>query len=701
MKKSILTGALLLVFSGFSFAQFNYAVSSAQNVAGTYVDLGANGTQISTNYLGNPMGNDDDVSSLQNIGFNFGFNGQTFNKFYLNSNGFIKLANVGSVAPPEFASDILQLSDSNLLAPFNMDLIGGLSPEFKVFSSGTAGSRVCVIQFKNMVELATNSQYAGINFQIKLYETSNNIEFIYGTFSSNGSSPNINETVVGIKGNTDAASVMVTKFSDSLWSKASFLEGPYPGNKLNNKNTVLPDAGRTFRFVPITLLNNDASVEAVYTLGEIPINYGFPHVVKALIKNNGVNTLNNLLVSLSISGDNSFSNSQTISSLASGASTTVTFLSFTATTLGANTVQVSVPSDDNNANNSSAINQTIGNTIFSYADNSAVFDKRGVGTNSGTILVKYRTSANAIVSQVKVHISSDTANKGKTVYAVIANQSGTIVGSSLSVVLTAGDLNAYKTFDILNPTSDTIPANSDFYVGLAQLAQPGDLLGYSPVSVQRESSPARSGAYYSGLLTGGIPTEVTDANRLMIQALVISGSTPVNLYSFTANNNGKVNDLKWKVGVESNLDRYEVERSSNAVNFSSIGTVKASAASIYLFTDPAPGSGNNYYRIKMVDNDGSYKYSDIRLVKNIANASLHIYPNPVKSILNAVHLSDKTSEKQIVIIGTDGKIILRKNQLFNKGSNTIHFSVEKIPTGMYRLLVIDESSKMQQSFIKE
>ena len=71
-------------------AQLNYNNSLAENKSGPYVDLGSNGSAIST------ANKDNANSTAQNIGFTFKYNGQNFTQFILNTNGFIKL---GSTAP--------------------------------------------------------------------------------------------------------------------------------------------------------------------------------------------------------------------------------------------------------------------------------------------------------------------------------------------------------------------------------------------------------------------------------------------------------------------------------------------------------------------------------------------------------------------------------------------------------------------------
>ncbi|MDO9376627.1 MAG: hypothetical protein Q7T76_19535, partial [Ferruginibacter sp.] len=132
---------LLLCIILFSFqtlwAQLNYTAASGVNTTQTYTDLGTNGTVIATSEV------DDANSAPQDIGFNFVFNGTTYTQFILNTNGFIKF---GAVAPASAGIyDVLLSSVSDVIAAMNLDLTGGTSPEYRVYTSGVAPNRTCTV----------------------------------------------------------------------------------------------------------------------------------------------------------------------------------------------------------------------------------------------------------------------------------------------------------------------------------------------------------------------------------------------------------------------------------------------------------------------------------------------------------------------------------------------------------------------------
>jgi len=104
---------------------------------------------------------------------------------------------------------------------------------------------------------------------------------------------------------------------------------------------------------------------------------------------------------------------------------------------------------------------------------------------------------------------------------------------------------------------------------------------------------------------------------------------PVTLLSFQAALDGNVVNVSWTTSHEDKLKRYEVQRSTNGVDFSTIGTAQPGKTA-YLFKDKQPVAGYNYYRLRSVDIDGSQSFSTMVLVnvKNGADIISSLYPNP-------------------------------------------------------------------------
>jgi len=384
--KQFLLFSVFVVISLATRAQLtaNYPPSNAVVSTGTYTDLGMNGSVIST------ANNDDALSAALPIGFSFSYNGTSYTDFIFCTNGFIKLGttnpstaslhyNVPATSTPTASGGMFvstNTADVNLIAPFCLDLVGATGVEYRYHTSGSPGSRICTIQWKNVTEKASTvaTQYSSMQFQLKLYETSNIIEFIYGPTTSSTNNSSFKSAIVGLKGSSTASNqiVSVTKGSTQTWNLATFLAGNYTGNSFNYGNDVgttprpLPVSGTTYRFIPV--YPNDNAVLAIYTLGKIPKQYVSPQYIRARIKNAGTNSQSNFKVYLEIKGANSLLDSVTIASLTPAAETTITFAGYTPTNNGLDTIEVYVVSDDNNFNNSKTNTQLVNDEVYAYAD---------------------------------------------------------------------------------------------------------------------------------------------------------------------------------------------------------------------------------------------------------------------------------------------------------------------------------------------
>ncbi|HEX7366245.1 MAG TPA: T9SS type A sorting domain-containing protein [Pelobium sp.] len=116
---------------------------------------------------------------------------------------------------------------------------------------------------------------------------------------------------------------------------------------------------------------------------------------------------------------------------------------------------------------------------------------------------------------------------------------------------------------------------------------------------------------------------------------------PLTLANFTGKQTNNQNQLKWNTLAELNTSHFEVERSHDAKSaFIKIGAVKAHGigTAYYTFTDKAVdfSSAFNYYRLKMLDLDGKFTYSEVVAIKNSFDESsaIKVYPNPVKNMVN-------------------------------------------------------------------
>jgi hypothetical protein len=167
------------------------------------------------------------------------------------------------------------------------------------------------------------------------------------------------------------------------------------------------------------------------------------------------------------------------------------------------------------------------------------------------------------------------------------------------------------------------------------------------------------------------------ANVLSAQGLQLSATR----------NNGAVN-LQWFTLSESNTSHFDVERSTDGVNFQSIGKVNAAGSSNqrknYSVTDNASPSATVYYRVKLNDIDGKKTYSNTVSVINVSNTGqFAVNPNPVSDRFNVTMQAPQGGVGQLQLVELSGKIVWSKQYNLQKGQTFLSISRTSEARGTY------------------
>ena len=169
---------------------------------------------------------------------------------------------------------------------------------------------------------------------------------------------------------------------------------------------------------------------------------------------------------------------------------------------------------------------------------------------------------------------------------------------------------------------------------------------------------------------------------------------PVKLESFDVTNSESGVLLNWATTSETNSDRFEIEHSIDATNWYGIGSVKAAGESKlsnkYSFTDASPVNGLNYYRLKMVDQDGSFAYSRIKSIRTSTGNGVTVYPNPVTESIT-LGTVDISTIGSVEIFDAKGVVVMKTAK---PASNKIN--VEKLGAGIY-VMKITRTSGVSES----
>lgn len=271
----------------------------------------------------------------------------------------------------------------------------------------------------------------------------------------------------------------------------------------------------------------------------------------------------------------------------------------------------------------------------------------------------------------------------------------------------------------------TLTGNTDAFLGVNAAALTGFSVagaGYVKGNASGprilEGGPSRTLDFSSGLLNlgntfGTLFGLVAGDNGVgkadVFNTLLCQLNTlPVSLTQLKADYINEISRVTWSTVLENNTGVFEVEHSVDGINFTRIGEVKAAGFSNtvknYKFDDADAPAGNNYYRLKIIDNDGTYTYSNTVMIK-IPGKKIQIvsvFPSPFVNKVNVNITADKPEKISIKIIGLMGKSIVTGNYQINGGlSNIVINGLESLPAGLYMLQIQCGATLVTQKILKQ
>lgn len=203
------------------------------------------------------------------------------------------------------------------------------------------------------------------------------------------------------------------------------------------------------------------------------------------------------------------------------------------------------------------------------------------------------------------------------------------------------------------------------------------------------------------------PTRNSDGSyTLRSNITVLAGTLPVTFQSFNAKLKGKGVELNWQTSCDENSDRFEVEKSTDGINFRVLSTVPSVNNCLtynYTYFDSEILGSTTFYRIKQIDKDGTYVYSTISKVtaSRTKNSSFTLYPNPTENNVNVVLDNSQLGPTIISIFSSDGKLV--KQQTLSKTGTFINtlIDINDLKVGSYLIKVyVNNVSQGTQQLIK-
>lgn len=179
---------------------------------------------------------------------------------------------------------------------------------------------------------------------------------------------------------------------------------------------------------------------------------------------------------------------------------------------------------------------------------------------------------------------------------------------------------------------------------------------------------------------------------------------PVTLLSFEVSRIAdNQNEIRWQVADQVNVSHYEIERKSMWGAYQKIATVYPNSIFHYTWQDKTAPSGKNYYRLKIVDIDEQYSYSEEKYVQNNVSSGYEavLFPNPVDNELNIGIQSAYTQLLHLRICDMTGRVLYRQTINHEKGSKQHNIPINAYTNGKYILYIESETQKNVLPFVKQ
>jgi Secretion system C-terminal sorting domain len=180
-----------------------------------------------------------------------------------------------------------------------------------------------------------------------------------------------------------------------------------------------------------------------------------------------------------------------------------------------------------------------------------------------------------------------------------------------------------------------------------------------------------------------------------------TGTLPVTFSNYDVKCTDKGAILTWATSTEQNSDKFEIQRSTNGTDWTTIGAVPAAGNSnssrSYQYLDL--NSGVAVYRIRQVDLDGRFIYTATRQTNCKASQfDVVLYPVPAKDNLSVVIRSDKSVRTDLQIVDMKGTVLRRIPTQINNGNTNINIVVTELPAGQYLLRSADPAITINKKF---
>lgn len=194
----------------------------------------------------------------------------------------------------------------------------------------------------------------------------------------------------------------------------------------------------------------------------------------------------------------------------------------------------------------------------------------------------------------------------------------------------------------------------------------------------------------------------THGKGMFISNLATYGTLPANILDFSGVNRKSVNELKWTATAEKNIAYYELERKIDGGSYTAVTRLQPKYIdnAAYAFNDQIADNlsqGIFYYRLKMVNTDGTYTYSSVVVIRFYRSGKMEVLGNPVRSGSQLLLTVSTAQQVTLRLFDMQGKLLRSQQVGVNTGVNRLsldHFI--SLPAGIYTLEVQTITEKLRK-----
>jgi hypothetical protein len=238
--------------------------------------------------------------------------------------------------------------------------------------------------------------------------------------------------------------------------------------------------------------------------------------------------------------------------------------------------------------------------------------------------------------------------------------------------------------------SDTVRYASDFTPAVPFISDSHTIALYHFDDGSGQMAADSSGNNYTAQLGSTTDADSNDPSWISCSSVLAN-----SFLSFTATAVKEQVQLKWSGASNVNTRYYEIQRSTDAIHFTTINKIAQTGTTgnyNYSYVDLHPASGKNYYRIKQVDVNNKYVFSSIVSININGNGVFKIYPTIASSTL---HISVSQTPSTIIIFNLNGKAI----KTLNLNNTEQDINISTLPAGNYIIRNITTNSSLK--FVKQ